>query len=117
MGAEMADHRHALEERGKALTEEAVGLVAGSGVEAKAAVVDARPVDGLLALADEHQARMIVVGTHGELPIMGVVLGSTVYKLLHRSPVPVLVVRGPRRLTARHPLRRGDILGPGQGSG
>jgi hypothetical protein len=56
MGAEMADHRHALEERGKALTEEAVGLVAGSGVEAKAAVVDARPVDGLLALVAEHQA-------------------------------------------------------------
>jgi amino acid transporter len=74
---------------------EAVGLVAGSGVEAKAAVVDARPVDGLLALAAEHQARMIVVGTHGELPIMGVVLGSTAYKLLHRSPVPVLVVRVP----------------------
>jgi nucleotide-binding universal stress UspA family protein len=95
IGAEMADHRHALEERGKALTEEAVGLVAGSGVEAKAAVVDARPVDGLLALAAEHQARMIVVGTHGEPPIMGVVLGSTAYKLLHRSPVPVLVVRVP----------------------
>jgi nucleotide-binding universal stress UspA family protein len=95
MGAEMADHRHALEDRGKALTEEAVGLVAGSGVEAKAAVVDARPVDGLLALVAEHQARMIVVGTHGELPIMGVVLGSTAYKLLHRSPVPVLVVRVP----------------------
>jgi nucleotide-binding universal stress UspA family protein len=38
---------------------------------------------------------MIVVGTHGELPIMGVVLGSTAYKLLHRSPVPVLVVRVP----------------------
>jgi nucleotide-binding universal stress UspA family protein len=26
---------------------------------------------------------------------MGVVLGSTPYKLLHRSPVPVLVVRVP----------------------
>ena len=95
MGAEMADHRHALEDRGKALTEEALQLVAGSGVEARAAVVDARPVDGLLALAAEHQARMIVVGTHGELPIMGVMLGSTAYKLLHRSPVPVLVVRVP----------------------
>jgi hypothetical protein len=37
-------------------------------VEATAAVVDTRPADGLLALADEHQARMIVVGTHGERP-------------------------------------------------
>ena len=91
----MADHRHALEDRGKALTEEALELVAGSGVQATTAVVDARPAEGLLALADEHQARMIVIGTHGERPLMGVVLGSTPYKLLHRSPVPVLVVRVP----------------------
>jgi nucleotide-binding universal stress UspA family protein len=95
MGAEMADHRHVLEERGKALTEEALQLVAGSGVEARAAVIDARPTDGLLALADEHQARLIVVGTHGERPFKGVVLGSVSYKLLHRSPVPVLVVPVP----------------------
>ncbi|HSO53387.1 MAG TPA: universal stress protein, partial [Actinomycetes bacterium] len=47
------------------------------------------------ALAAEHQARMIVIGTHGERPLMGVVLGSTPYKLLHRSTVPVLVVRVP----------------------
>ena len=60
-------------------------------------MVDARPADGLLALAAEHQARMIVVGTHGEPPLKGVVLGSTPtpYKLLHRSPVPLQVVRVP----------------------
>ena len=95
MGAEMSDHRHALEERGKALTDEALQQVAGTGVEATTAVVDARPAEGLLALAERHQARMLVVGTHGERPLMGVVLGSTPYKLLHRSPVPVLVVRVP----------------------
>jgi nucleotide-binding universal stress UspA family protein len=64
----MSDHRRALEERGKSLTEEALQLVAGSGVEATGAVVDARPADGLLALAEQHQARMIVIGTHGERP-------------------------------------------------
>jgi nucleotide-binding universal stress UspA family protein len=95
MGAEMADHRHALEARGRALTDEALALVAGTGVEATAAVVDARPSDGLLALATERQARLIVVGTHGEQPLVGIVLGSTAYKLVHRSPVPVLVVRVP----------------------
>ena len=95
MGAEMSDHRRALHDRGNALTQEALQLVAGTGVHATAAVIDARPADGLLALAQEHQARMIVIGTHGERPLMGVVLGSTPYKLLHRSPVPVLVVRTP----------------------
>jgi nucleotide-binding universal stress UspA family protein len=57
-----------------------------------AAVVDARPADGLLALAEEHDAAMIVVGTYSERPLLGVVLGSTAYKLLHRSTIPVLVV-------------------------
>ena len=47
--------------------DEALEQVAGSGVQATTAVVDARPAEGLLALADEH----------------------------HRSPVPVLVVRVP----------------------
>ncbi len=66
-GTEMSDHRHALEERGKALTDEALEQVAGSGIQTTTAVVDARPAEGLLALADEH----------------------------HRSPVPVLVVLVP----------------------
>lgn len=37
-----------------------------------------------------------VVGTHGERPLLGVVLGSTAYELLHRSTVPVLVVPAAR---------------------
>ncbi len=35
---------------------------------------------------------MIVVGTHGERPLLGVVLGSTAYELLQRSTVPIVVV-------------------------
>jgi nucleotide-binding universal stress UspA family protein len=38
---------------------------------------------------------MIVVGTHGARPLVGLVLGSTAYKLVHRSPVPPLVVPPP----------------------
>ena len=82
-----------LEDRGKALTEEALGLVAGSGVEASAAVVDARPSDGLLALAEQHRARMLVVGTHGERAPDG--RGARLDRLQAPAPlpVPVLVVR------------------------
>ncbi len=35
---------------------------------------------------------MIVVGSHGAGALRGIVLGSTPYKLLHHSRVPVLVV-------------------------
>jgi nucleotide-binding universal stress UspA family protein len=33
-----------------------------------------------------------VVGTYGESPLKGAILGSTPHKLLHMSPVPVVVV-------------------------
>ena len=35
---------------------------------------------------------MIVVGTVGENPITGAILGSVVLRLVQRSPLPVLVV-------------------------
>ena len=50
------------------------------------------PVPGLVELARERRAHMIVVGTTSERPLTGLILGATPYKLLHRSPVPVLVV-------------------------
>jgi nucleotide-binding universal stress UspA family protein len=47
------------------------------------------------ALADfgaKHEARMIVVGAHGESAIKGALIGSTAHKLLHLADRPVLVV-------------------------
>lgn len=58
-------------------------------------LVPRRPTEALLGLVDERDARMIVVGTASERPLTGVILGSVPHKLLHRSPVPVLVVPGP----------------------
>jgi nucleotide-binding universal stress UspA family protein len=37
----------------------------------------------------------LVIAFAYEPPIRSIVLGSTAYKLVHRSPVPVLVVRVP----------------------
>jgi nucleotide-binding universal stress UspA family protein len=55
-------------------------------------VIDARPAEALLKVATDRDARMIIVGTHGEHPLTGAVLGSVPHKLLHLSEVPVLVV-------------------------
>ena len=68
-----------------------------AGVEAHAHVARERPVDLLLRLADEHDARLIVVGSYGESPLRGAVLGSTPHKLLHLSERPVLAVPGASR--------------------
>ena len=63
-----------------------------AGVEATLALVPERPVDALLTLAEENDARAIVVGTHGEHPFKGALLGSTPHKLLYLSERPVIVV-------------------------
>jgi nucleotide-binding universal stress UspA family protein len=92
VGDEYRTHLEVLEERGRALTGAAAARATEAGVTAEAVVADERVVDLLLDLADEHSARMIVVGTYGESPLRGAVLGSTPHKLLHLSRVPVLAV-------------------------
>ena len=59
-----------------------------------ACVADGRGVApaALLDVAEEQGADMTVVGSHGAGALRGIVLGSTPYKLLHHSRVPVLVV-------------------------
>jgi nucleotide-binding universal stress UspA family protein len=92
VGDEYRAHLAAIEERGRALLDEALGRARSAGVEAEAVVEASTPVDLLIDLAERHGARMIVVGTYGESPLRGAVLGSTPHKLLHLSPVPVLAV-------------------------
>ena len=55
-------------------------------------IVDERPAEALLDLADRYDAAMIVVGTHGETPFVGAILGSVPHKLLQVSDRPVLCV-------------------------
>lgn len=90
---EDADHLRLVHKMGADWADEALATIRAAGVsDCEAAVVDARPVEALLRIADERGARMIVVGTQGEHPLKGAVLGSVPHKLLHLSELPVLVV-------------------------
>ena len=51
------------------------------------------PAEAIMQYAAEQQADWIVVGAHGKGSVTTLLLGSVVDKLLHLSPVPVLVVR------------------------
>ncbi len=90
---EVADHREALHELGERETGAALEEATAAGVSATKEVVQARPAEALVQVADEHDARMIVVGSYGERPITGALLGSTPHRLVHLSERPVLVVR------------------------
>ena len=94
-GGEVQDLESAVEERGRAVLAEALARVEGSGVAVATEMLGMPPADGLIEAADTRDAQMIVVGSTGEGPLRGILVGSTSYKLLHLSTRPVLVVRSP----------------------
>ncbi len=49
----------------------------------------------IVRLADERQADLVVMATHGRGFISHAILGSTAERVIRRSPCPVLVVREP----------------------
>ncbi len=91
--------RSKLKEQGDTLLREAVARVAGSAVAVEPVLVNDSAAAGLLKVAVERRAELIVVGTHGESQISGILLGSTAYRLVHMTTRPVVVV--PVRKRAR----------------
>jgi nucleotide-binding universal stress UspA family protein len=91
-GGAAGEQRNQIEEMGRAWLGRAMQRLEGSGLEFEGELVDARPVEGLVAAGDEHDALFIVVGHHGEGPLRGAILGATSSKLLHVAERPVLVV-------------------------
>lgn len=91
-GGEIVEHEEAIEELGAKLTSEARSRGEAAGVQAEVAMVAKRPAEALVDTAASRDARMIVVGSYGDPPLRGVILGSTPNKLLHMAKCPVLVV-------------------------
>jgi nucleotide-binding universal stress UspA family protein len=91
-GGEIAEHEEAIEELGEKVMEKAKGQAARRGVEVDAELVPKRAAEALIDVAEKREARMIVVGSYGDPPLKGMILGSTPNKLLHMSERPILVV-------------------------
>jgi nucleotide-binding universal stress UspA family protein len=95
-GGEIVEHEEAIEELGQKVMQNARAKVAESDVEAEFALVAKKPSEAIVETAEERDARMIVVGSYGDPPLKGVILGSTPNKLLHLADRPVLVVPAKR---------------------
>jgi nucleotide-binding universal stress UspA family protein len=91
-GGEIAEHEEAIEEFGEKVMGEAKQRAAVAGIDAEVELLPKRGPEALVDAADRHDARTIVVGSYGETPLKGMILGSTPHKLLHLSQHPVLVV-------------------------
>jgi nucleotide-binding universal stress UspA family protein len=92
MGGEVTDYREAINEHGARVLQGAMDLAREQGVEIETAVVHENTAEGLVDLAEQRDARAIIVGTRGEGPIRGALIGSTPHKLLQLADRPVLVV-------------------------
>lgn len=92
VGGELHDYHTALKELAASRLAEARELAADQGSEVEEVVIEQAPAQALADLAVQRDARVIVVGTRGESPIRGALLGATPHKLLALADRPVLVV-------------------------
>jgi nucleotide-binding universal stress UspA family protein len=86
------DFREALERVGKHAMARAEADLGAAGVEFETRLVPHKPADAILDVAKDVGAGLIAVGTVGENPITGALLGSVVLRLIQRSSLPMLVV-------------------------
>jgi nucleotide-binding universal stress UspA family protein len=99
-----AEYQAALEDTARAALDEARARMS---VDASYVVHHARSTPaGLLEVAEEHDASMIVLGS-AEAGVLGqVALGSVSSRLLHSSPIPVALAPRGFRCRGRCPVRR-----------
>ena len=92
-GGESRDLDEIIQARGDALLAEASARAGEVGISCATQYAEGRPAEALVAVADQRNARFIVVGSFGERPLKGALLGSTPYKLMQLSERPIIVAR------------------------
>jgi nucleotide-binding universal stress UspA family protein len=71
-------------------------------------VVTGEPAISILEVAQERDADLIVMATHGRTGLSHFVLGSVAERVVRESRVPVMTVRAP---TSKHQLHGSVLLG------
>ena len=87
-----------MRKQGQTLLDTACQTATTHGVKAEPHLVEARGervADTILAQARDSGCDLIVMGTHGRRGFSHVMLGSDAERVVHESPVPVLLVRHP----------------------
>ena len=90
-GGSLLDQVHAV---GEAATQEirAELLATHPNLQIEIEMMQDRPVDALVNVAEARRAEFIAVGHGGAGPLKAALLGSVTYEMVHRAPIPVLVV-------------------------
>ncbi len=91
---------HDLHERGERILKDGADTARQQGVDVETRLVEtpAGSVGSMIVeLAANWPADLIVLGTHGRRGVRRLVLGSDAEYVVRRTPVPVLLVRGPKK--------------------
>ena len=87
-----AEHR-----RVKELLAKLAASACAAGIPCSTVLADGFPVEEICSIAAEHDAQLIVVGSHGWGAARRLFSGSVSTGLVHSAACPVLVVRGPQQ--------------------
>ncbi len=93
IGGENRDLDQVVNERAQTVLAEGLAHALESQVPADTEFVEGTPAQALVDAADRLDAPYIVVGSYGERPLKGALVGATPHKLLWLSDRPVVVVR------------------------
>ena len=81
------------QESGNEALSKARELMDASGLAHRTHVRVGETAPGIVAFAEEHGSTQIIMGARGLGSIVGALLGSVTVKVVHLSPVPVLLVK------------------------
>lgn len=109
-----APHYDTLRSEATALVDSVANRLEARGVATTTVVRTSRPYQGVLMVAEEYDADLVVMGTHGRSGVDRYLLGSVTERVVRRSDVPVLTVRNRDEGGVSFPYD--DILVPTDGS-
>ncbi|MDA8108024.1 MAG: universal stress protein [Betaproteobacteria bacterium] len=93
-----------LRDAGRKILTRAEALARRSGVRARSVLTETLvgpAAHAIIREAKRSKAELIVMGTHGRRGVRRLVMGSDAEQVLRETPVPVLLVRGAARRSAR----------------
>lgn len=95
----MADEGYAfMKDRGNAMLHDLVEQAEKEGLEASALLADGVPFVEIIQGARQHNADLIIMGTHGRTGFSHVMMGSQAEKVVRLAPCPVLTIKSPQHV-------------------
>lgn len=91
--------------REKDALEELKATVRNAGLDVDSVVIEGAVAKGVIAEADRVDAKLIILGSHGRLPVVDLLVRSTTNGVARRASCPVVVAPAPRRRASSRPSR------------